>query len=361
LLILETAIVVNPTDSRAAYYLGNLLYDRCRHREAIRQWERSTELDASFSVAWRNLGIGYFNVLGDAGKAREAFDKAMEVNPEDARVFYERDQLWKRIGETPRNRLNEFEKFAKLVCRRDDLSVELASLYNQTGQHEKALELLDSRKFQPWEGGEGLVLNQYVRTHLALGRRELAAGNAIEARRFLEAALRCPENLGEAAHPLANQSDIFYLLGVAADAVGDHVSAKEWWERAAKHQGDFQEMSVKSFSEMTYYNALALKRLGRTAEAVKLLHDLLQYANVLSERPVRIDYFATSLPAILLFEDDLQMRNTATVTILQAQAHLGLGEVGIARELLSRVLQLDRNHALAADLLKELKNTPAAG
>ena len=34
-------------------------------------------------------------------------------------------------------------------------------------------------------------------------------------------------------------------------------------------------MSVKSFSEMTYYSALALKRLGRTAEAAKLLHDLL--------------------------------------------------------------------------------------
>jgi len=120
-------------------------------------------------------------------------------------------------------------------------------------------------------------------------------------------------------------------------------------------------MSVKSFSEMTYYSALALNRLGRTAEAAKLLHDLLQYANELSERPVRIDYFATSLPAILLFEDDLQVRNTETATILQAQAHLGLGEVGIAHEMLGRVLQLDRNHALAADLLKELKTTPAAG
>ena len=361
LLILETAIVINPTDSRAKYYLGNFLYDRCRHREAIEQWERSTELDPSFSVAWRNLGIGYFNVLGDTGKARDAFDKAIRVNPEDARVFYERDQLWKRIGEAPQNRLNEFDKFATLISRRDDLSVELASLYNQTGQHEKALALLESRNFQPWEGGEGLVLNQYVRTHLALGRRELAAGNAIEARRFLEAALRCPENLGEATHPLANQSDIFYLLGVAADAGGDRVSAEKYWERAARHKGDFQEMSVKSFSEMTYYNALALKRLGRTAEAAKLLHDLLQYANALSERPVRIDYFATSLPAILLFEDDLQMRNTETATILQAQAHLGLGEVGIAHEMLGRVLQLDRNHALAADLLKELKTTPAAG
>ena len=182
------------------------LYDRCRHREAIEQWERSTELDPSFSVAWRNLGIGYFNVLGDTGKARDAFDKAIRVNPEDARVFYERDQLWKRIGEAPENRLKEFDKFATLISRRDDLSVELAGLYNQTGQHEKALALLESRKFQPWEGGEGLVLNQYVRTHLALGRRELAAGNAIEARRSLRSRIALPRK-SRRGHASSGQSE----------------------------------------------------------------------------------------------------------------------------------------------------------
>ena len=360
LLILETAIASNPADARAAYYLGNLLYDRRRHQKAVELWERSADLDASLSVVWRNLGIGYFNVLGNAAKARDAFDKAIQVNPEDARVFYERDQLWKRIGEAPENRLKEFEKFAELVRRRDDLSVELAGLYNQAGQHEKALALLESRKFQPWEGGEGLVLSQHVRTHLALGRRELAAGNAIEARRFFEVALLCPENLGEATHPLANQSDIFYSLGIAADAAGDRVSARKWWERAARHKGDFQEMSVKSFSEMTYYNALALRRLGRTAEAAKLLRGLLRYANALSGRPVSIDYFATSLPAMLLFEEDLQRRNTVTATFLQAQAYLGLGETTTALEMLGRVLELDRNHALAADLLNELRTTPTA-
>jgi tetratricopeptide (TPR) repeat protein len=114
-------------------------------------------------------------------------------------------------------------------------------------------------------------------------------------------------------------------------------------------------MSVKSFSEMTYYNALALKRLGRTAEAEKLLRELLDYANALVEQPVTIDYFATSLPAMLLFEDDLQKRNAVTATFLEAQARLGLGETARARELLSAVLRLDRNHALAADLLSEVE------
>ena len=142
LIILQAAVASDPDDARAAYYLGNLLYDRRRHREAIAAWERSSQLDPSFSIVWRNLGIAYFNVLLDPELARPAFDKAIRANPRDARVLYERDQLAKRIGEAPERRLAELEKFPDAVHSRDDLTVELASLYNQTRQHHKALSTL---------------------------------------------------------------------------------------------------------------------------------------------------------------------------------------------------------------------------
>ena len=359
LLILLHALAFNPNDGRAAYYLGNLLYDRRRYGEAIVQWEKSANLDPTFSVAWRNLGIAYFNVLGDAKKARMAFDKALQANPADARVLYERDQLWKRVGETPQRRLAELEKFPELVQLRDDLSVEVATLYNQTRQPEKALALLESRKFQPWEGGEGLVLGQHVRTHLALGREALDKGEPGKALRYFETALSCPRNLGEATHLLSNQSDIYYWLGEAQEAAGNHAAAEQCWKRAARHTGDFQEMSVKSFSVMTYYNALALKRLGQETEAETLLRSLLAYAEGLMKQEAKVDYFATSLPAMLLFEDDLHKRNTVTSLFLQAQAHLGLGAADQAQSLLNEVLLLDRNHRLAAELLAELESRPA--
>jgi hypothetical protein len=38
-----------------------------------------------------------------------------------------------------------------------------------------------------------------------------------------------------------------------------------------------------------------------------------------------VDYFATSLPTMLLFEDDLQRRQEVTAKFLQAQALHGLG------------------------------------
>jgi len=109
-------------------------------------------------------------------------------------------------------------------------------------------------------------------------------------------------------------------------------------------------MSVRSFSEMTYYSALSWERLGQKAKARKLLGGLLAYAQQLQKAPAKIDYFATSLPTMLLFEDDLQFRQETTALFLQAQAHLGLGRKAKALTLLKIVLQRDPNHPSAADL-----------
>jgi tetratricopeptide (TPR) repeat protein len=355
MIILEAAIAANPTDARAPYYLGNLLYDRKRHREAIECWERASGLDPAFPTVWRNLGIGYFNELNNPVEARRAFDRAFETNPRDARVLYERDQLRKRMGAAPHCRLRDLEEFHELVRERDDLSVELANLYNQSGQHEKAVAVMESRKFQPWEGGEGLALGEYVRSELALGRRALAAQDSVAAARCFRRALFSPEHLGEARHLLANPNDIYYWLGVAYQAAGYEIAARRAWNKAAKSRGDFRQMGVKSFSEMTYYSALALRRLGRSEEADTLLRELLAHARNLMHQKVTVDYFATSLPAMLLFDDDLQKRNTITATFLEAQANLGLGRAEQGRGLLYRVLQLDGSHAQARDLMAQFE------
>ena len=374
--ILETAMTANPGDARAPYYLGNLLYDRRRHAEAIELWERSAELDPSFSVVWRNLGIGYFNIRRQPAKARAAYEHAFRANPHDARLLYERDQLWKRLGEKPAKRLRELERHRELVRQRDDLSVELCALYNQVGRHADALALVSGRHFQPWEGGEGGPLGQWVRSHLALGRDAMRQAAAMQvsphksrksaptragvhedkqslltsAAAHFRAALTAPGNLGEAKHLLANQSDIHYWLGCALAGLGDTEQARRHWLTAATFKGDFQEMSVRAFSEMTYFSALSWQRLGRGAKARKLFTELLAYAQKLQVTPAQIDYFATSLPTMLLFDDDLQFRQETTAIFLQAQARLGLGQRAKGTARLKTVLRRDPNHALASDL-----------
>ena len=109
-------------------------------------------------------------------------------------------------------------------------------------------------------------------------------------------------------------------------------------------------MRVRTFSEMTYWSALALRRLGRNDEADALLAAVLAYAEALEKKTPTIDYFATSLPAMLLFDEDLGKRQHITAMFLRAQALLGLGRHAEAQAALDEVLRLDRSHAAARDL-----------
>ena len=357
--VLKATVAAHPHIGSAHYLLGNFLYDRRRHEEAIQEWEVAANLDPAFPTAWRNLGIAIFNVRGNIPSAREAFDRALAANPKDGRVLYERDQLWKRIGESPERRLEELQRFSDLISQRDDLSVELATLYNQVGRPEDALELLLRRHFQPWEGGEGLVLGQYVRSRLLLGQAALNSGDSSAALDHFRAALQPPQNLSEAKHLLANQNDVYYWLGEAYEAQGEHEEAASWWQRATRQRGDFQQMSVKRISDMTYWTAMAHVRLGAAEQAGNLFHQILEYSRELERTEPKIDYFATSLPTMLLFEEDLPRRNQVDAAFLRAQALCGLESKDQATAALIKVLRLDSNHTGAADLLRRCTGAAA--
>lgn len=351
--ILESAIAANPTDPRARYYLGNLLYDRRRHQEAIELWERSTHLDDGFATAWRNLAFAYFNVSEDESRARHAFDRALGADPRDARVLYERDQLWKRTRTAPEQRLRELRRYPELLGTRDDLTVELATLLNATGASEEALAILKARRFQPWEGGEGLVLGQWTRANVTLGKESLTGGDAALALSFFKAVLSPPENLGESTHLLANQSETFYWAGVACSSMRDTDQANMWWVKAASRREDFQKMSVQPISDMTYWSALALRHLERFAEAHALFLAIEAHSVALENQSPEIDYFATSIPAMLLFREDVVRRNLIEAQFLRAQAFLGLDRKPEAFGLLHSVLDMDHNQIRAADLLRD--------
>ncbi|MBL9205494.1 MAG: DUF5107 domain-containing protein, partial [Opitutaceae bacterium] len=176
--VLDFALRVLPDDAAAACALGNLLYDRRRPAEAITWWERAVARDPRQAVAWRNLGIAYYNVTAQPRRAKRAYEAARRADPTSARLIHERDQLGKRLGESPETRVRALDRVRARVDERDDLSLEYGSLCVQTGRLEDARALLARRRFQPWEGGEGQALALQVRVQLALARRALAAGDA---------------------------------------------------------------------------------------------------------------------------------------------------------------------------------------
>jgi tetratricopeptide (TPR) repeat protein len=351
-VLLSNAVAADPSDAHTPYYLGNLLYDRRRYAEALEMWERAAALAPSFATPWRNLGIGYFNVLHDSARALQAFAKARAAAPCDARILYEYDQLLKRTGHGLPERLAGLEANGELVEKRDDLSVELATLYNNLDRPQRALDLLLGHEFQPWEGGEGLVLSQYVRANVLLAHRSLQCAEPSPAIASLLAASNPPKNLSEAKHLLMNLGMIDFWLGMAHCDAGNRCEAERHWTRAAGQKGDFQQMETKTVSENTYWSACALRRLGREQDALDAFRTILEYSAQLQRETPKIDYFATSLPAMLLFDEDLGRRQTITARFLEAQARFGLNEAAEGLRLLEEVLAMDNAHSGAIDLLR---------
>ncbi|WP_329237787.1 DUF5107 domain-containing protein [Actinoallomurus sp. NBC_01490] len=343
-LVLARTLERDPSDARAASLLGHWLYHHHRHDEAVACWRRAVEHDPADVVAWRNLGVAAFNVRGDAAEATACYDRALALAPDDAKLWHESDQLAKRTGTPPEERLARLERRPDVVAARDDLTVEYVLLLVATGRAARALEVLTGRRFQPWEGGEGQALYAWEQTRLALGRAALATGDAAAAGTHARAALDPPESLGEARHPLANCADLLLLLGDAHAAAGETEAARDAWTRAATADGDFQEMSTRPYSEMTYFSVLAWRRLGEEERAAGLVAGLEAYVAELRATPARVDYFATSLPTMLLFTDDLAARRETTAAFLAAQAAELRGRSDEARARIAEVLTRDPNH-----------------
>ena len=112
-------------------------------------------------------------------------------------------------------------------------------------------------------------------------------------------------------------------------------------------------MSVRSVSDMTFWSAMASRCLGRYDEAAAMFQAILDHSERLEREAPTIDYFATSLPAMLLFEDDLERRNKIDALFLRGQALFGQGKAADAKKLMDEVLELNLNHAGAADFLEQ--------
>jgi len=348
MIVLEDAVRRNPSGAKAHYYLGNLYYDKRRYADAIRSWRRSIELDDSFSIPLRNLGIAEFNVLHDAAAADRMYERAFQANRKDARLLYEWDQLKKRaVLASPAERLAMLNQHQQLVDARDDLTVEYVTLLNQSGQHRAALELLSHRRFSPWEGGEGLVSGQYVQAHKALGRAAMADEKFRNALDHFQAARNYPENLGEGKHLLTLERDLDYYSGIAAQKLGEPALADRYWNAAAA--------PLPSASIHSYFQARALMVMDESAAARDVVQELARFAEEKMATVPKIDYFATSLPNLLLFDDDLERRNRIESTVLAALASDGLGKSEKAVELLEQVIAEDPNHVFAIEMVEWLK------
>ncbi len=349
-LVLEWALKTDYSNTVAAFGLGNYFFNLKRHKDGIKAWEMAVDANCKYGTLYRNLGIAYWNTNEDGKNARKAFQKAIELSPNDMRIQYEYDQLRKKLNDDPKERLAALLPIREQIITRDDFSVELAALYNFNGQYREALSLLENRSFHPWEGGEGQVLKQFTHACLQLGQLALQQGDAKKALKYFDQSMNTPDNLGEKYHPLQAVAHINYWKGMALKAMGKVEEAKNHFKESTNEEGDFIDMAVSAYSELSYYKALSLYEQGKSKDAKELLMDIKKFGEAKLQEKAKIDYFATSLPLLLVFEDDIQKRNTIDAKYLIALAFVGLAEKNNALNTLDDVLELNSMHVGAKEL-----------
>ena len=343
-----------PADGRASGLLGHWLYAHDRPADAIAAWERAVVADPADVISWRNLGLAAINRTGDPLRAREAYDSALRVAPDDAQLIVERDQLALVTGADPLSRRAYLEAHAQLLLDRDAPVLELAHLCLDLDDPDPAHALLAERVFGAAEGGEGHVLGAWERTQLALARRAMSAGDVEGAIVLVDAAIDPPSTLGEARHPLTNPAHLHLARGDALERGGDRDGAEQAWRRAADGEADVRTVHAEAFSETTYFSVLGQRRLGNLDQADRTVAALTAYVERLRDMPAAVDYFATSMETRLVFSEDLALTMERRAAFLSAQLDALRGDVDSARERLRHLIDDAPSHHAARDLAASL-------
>jgi tetratricopeptide (TPR) repeat protein len=337
--VLRDAMRDNPKDARAPYYLGNLLYDH-QPRKAIQAWEASRDLDGSFATVHRNLALAYAQVESNLPKAVATMEKAVACDPKDARLYFELDQLYRKGGVSPEKRLARLESNQETVLQRDDALQQEIILYVETGQYNKAIDLLAHHHFHTWEGG-GDIHDVHISAHLLRGQRHFADKRYQEALEDFQAALEYPDNL-EVAQPYraARDAEIYYFIGAAYEAQGDAAQARAAYERAVaqKHEAP----------EMRYFQGLASRKLGRESQAAEIFDGLVKSGTEELSASSDMDYFAK------FGERRSEAARRAQAHYLIGLGYLGQGKRAEARAEFQKVVENDADHLGARTQLAAL-------
>jgi tetratricopeptide (TPR) repeat protein len=339
--VLEAAMQANPGDARAPYYLGNLLYDR-QPAAAIKMWEKSAAMDSSFALVQRNLAQAYQQAANDTAKAITTMEKAVRLDPNDARFLYELDALYEAGNVSPQKRAASFEAHSAVAAKRSDTLMQEAKVYALVGRYDQAIQLLKTHRFHNWEG-YGDIHDTYMDALVLSGDGKFKAGKYQEALKDYEASLEYPENL-EVGRPYRETRlpQVNYLLGLTYEKLGNTAKSRELFQQAISSEWRTRRGGEP---EMLYYQGMAALKLGRNTEANRFFDDLIAMGDKALAAGGDIDYFAK-----------FGQRRSSRFRLADAHYLIGLGNLGKGETAKAKVefeaaLGLNVNHLGATSQL----------
>jgi Flp pilus assembly protein TadD len=85
------------SDAKSQVEFGINVAQRGLWREAIYRWQKATEIDPTYAAAYNDLAIAYEHE-GQLDKARKAYEKAIELEPNNTQVR-QNYELFKEIND----------------------------------------------------------------------------------------------------------------------------------------------------------------------------------------------------------------------------------------------------------------------
>ncbi len=274
--MLEDVTVKNPTDYKAQYYLGNLLYYYNQKDDAIAAWKKAAEVSPGYGMVYRNLGFATDKYLKDPVGAADFYRKAIAADSSDPKFFTELDILEETLKVPSAQRLARMEKNTKTIFKSDDATSRYVYLLVDNGKYDQALSILDTRHFRVWEGGQ-TVYTQFVDAHLLNGLKLMARKQYKKALDDFSAAGTFPTNLETnelSTGPAVTK--VAYHLGLAYKALGQADKAAVAFEKCIETAagGDAWTRRRGGADESKYFVAMAQKALGREADCKATLESM---------------------------------------------------------------------------------------
>jgi Tfp pilus assembly protein PilF len=85
------------SDAKAQVDFGIDVAQRGLWREAIYRWEKATQIDPTYAAAFNDLAVAYEHD-GQLAKARQAYEKALELEPDNTQIR-QNYELFKEIND----------------------------------------------------------------------------------------------------------------------------------------------------------------------------------------------------------------------------------------------------------------------
>jgi Tfp pilus assembly protein PilF len=84
-------------DAKSQVAFGIDVAQRGLWREAIYRWERAVQIDPTYAAAFNDLAVAYEHE-GQLDKARQAYEKALEIEPNNSQIR-QNYELFKEIND----------------------------------------------------------------------------------------------------------------------------------------------------------------------------------------------------------------------------------------------------------------------